>query len=100
MSRDPAYITNGSLGFLARRTRSISKDNITTFYGKTEERRIANPENPSQVFSWLICQSYDDKGNAIVYKYKEENSDGIDLTQVHERNRTSSGMLPTSQTKR
>jgi RHS repeat-associated protein len=70
--------------------RSISRDNITTFYGKTEESRIANPENPSQIFSWLICQSYDDKGNAIVYKYKEENSDGIDLAQIHEKNRTSS----------
>ena len=52
--------------------RSISKDNITTFYGKTEASRIANPEDPSQIFSWLICQSYDDKGNAIVYKYKAE----------------------------
>ncbi len=25
--------------------RSISKDNITTFYGKTEESRIANPDD-------------------------------------------------------
>jgi RHS repeat-associated protein len=71
--------------------RSISKDNITTFYGKTEESRIANPEDSPQIFSWLICQSYDDKGNAIVYKYKAENSDGIDLAQVHEKNRTSLG---------
>ena len=70
--------------------RSTSKDNITTFYGKTEESRIANPEDPSQIFSWLICQTYDDKGNAIVYKYNGENSDGIDLAQVHEKNRTSS----------
>lgn len=71
--------------------RSISKDNITTLYGKTDESRIANPEDPSQIFSWLICQSYDDKGNAIVYKYKAENSDSIDLSQVHEKNRTSLG---------
>jgi RHS repeat-associated protein len=69
--------------------RSISRDNITTFYGKTEESRIANPDDASQTFSWLICQSYDDKGNAIVYKYKQENSDGIDIAQVHEKNRTS-----------
>ena len=70
--------------------RSISKDNITTLYGKTEESRIFNPYDSSQVFSWLICQSYDDKGNAIVYNYKGENSDGIDHAQVHEKNRTSS----------
>ena len=42
--------------------RSISKDNITTFYGKTEESGITNPEDSSQIFSWLICQSYDDEG--------------------------------------
>ena len=71
--------------------RSISKDNVTTFYGKTAEGRIANPEDTSQIFSWLICQTYDDKGNAIVYKYEAENSDDIDLAQVHESNRTSSG---------
>ncbi|MGH8510412.1 MAG: SpvB/TcaC N-terminal domain-containing protein, partial [Gammaproteobacteria bacterium] len=68
--------------------RSISKDNITTWYGKTPESRIADPANPARIFSWLICESYDDKGNLIVYGYKEENSDDIGLSQVHERNRT------------
>ena len=69
--------------------RSISKDNITTLYGKTEESRISDSENPTHAFSWLICESYDDKGNAIRYGYKPEDSQGIDTTQAHERNRTS-----------
>ena len=68
--------------------RSISKDNITTWYGKTENSRIFDPSDNTHVFSWLICQSYDDKGNAIVYEYKEENSDDVALFQAHERNRT------------
>jgi len=34
--------------------RSISKDNITTFYGKSAESRIADPADPSRIFSWLI----------------------------------------------
>ena len=67
--------------------RSISKDNILTVYGSTPESRIADPANPNHVFSWLICQSYDDKGNAIIYEYAAENDDNIDLTQVNERNR-------------
>ena len=74
--------------------RSISKDNITTYYGKTEESRIANPEDPSQIFSWLICQRYDDKGNAIVYEYQPEDSQrifedqqGQPVALAHERNR-------------
>jgi Salmonella virulence plasmid 65kDa B protein len=67
--------------------RSFSKDNITTFYGKSANSRIADPADPVRVFSWLICQSYDDKGNAIVYEYAEENSENVDLSRVNERNR-------------
>jgi RHS repeat-associated protein len=67
--------------------RSISKDNILTVYGSTSESRIADPANPSHIFSWLICQSYDDKGNAIIYEYVAENDDHVDLSQINERNR-------------
>lgn len=75
--------------------RSISKDNITTWYGKTADSRIADPADQSRIFSWLICQSDDDKGNVIVYGYKAEDSakvfedsSGKSLTKAHERNRT------------
>jgi len=68
--------------------RSISKDNITTLYGKTEESRIADPGDPSHIFTWLICESYDDKGNAIRYQYKAENSEGIIAAHAHEHNRS------------
>jgi len=70
--------------------RSISRDNLTTLYGKTAESRITDPGDPTRtrVFSWLICQSYDDKGNAIIYEYEEEDSHGVDLSQANERNRT------------
>ncbi len=64
--------------------RSISRDNITTLYGKTEESRVADPEDSKRVFTWLICESYDDKGNAIVYQYAAENDESIDHTQVNE----------------
>ncbi len=66
--------------------RSISKDNITTWYGKTAESRIADPADPSRIFSWLICETRDDKGNAVVYGYKAEDSARIvELGQAHER---------------
>jgi RHS repeat-associated protein len=68
--------------------RSISKDNVTTWYGKTAGSRIADPADASRVFSWLICESYDDKGNVIAYQYKSENSDGVDVASAHETNRT------------
>lgn len=67
--------------------RSISKDNILTVYGFDNDSRIADPENPSHVFSWLICRSYDDKGNAILYEYTAENDHGIDCTKPNEHHR-------------
>ncbi|MCL6542211.1 MAG: FG-GAP-like repeat-containing protein [Roseiflexus sp.] len=68
--------------------RSISKDNITTLYGRTANSRIADPDDPTRIFSWLICETRDDKGNAVVYEYKPEDSVGVDPTQAHERNRS------------
>ena len=38
----------------------------------------ADPADPTRIFSWLICESYDDKGNAIVYEYKAEDSDDVE----------------------
>jgi RHS repeat-associated protein len=67
--------------------RSISRDNILTLYGKDSTSRIADPTDPSRIFSWLICETRDDKGNAVLYTYKAEDGAGVDLSQAHERNR-------------
>ena len=66
---------------------SISRDNVTTLYGKTANSRISDPGDPGRVFTWLICESYDDKGNAIVYEYAAENGENVDLARANERNR-------------
>jgi RHS repeat-associated protein len=66
--------------------RSITRDNISTEYGTTAPCRIADPDDPTHVFSWLICRSYDDKGNAIVYEYAGENDARVDRALPHERN--------------
>lgn len=72
--------------------RSITRDNITSIYGKTNASRIfdpadKNPVHPARIFSWLICQRYDDKGNAMLYEYAAENGDNTDQGQANERNR-------------
>jgi hypothetical protein len=46
--------------------RSISKENILTVYGRDTNSRIADPLDPSRIFSWLIAETRDDKGNAIL----------------------------------
>jgi RHS repeat-associated protein len=70
--------------------RSFSKENVLTVYGIDGASRIADSADPTHVFSWLACQSYDDKGNAILYDHAAENDDGVDLAQANERNRTRS----------
>ncbi len=72
--------------------RSISRENVTTVYGKDNNSRVFNPADsnpaaPSTVFSWLISESYDDKGNAIVYEYAEENDANVNRSATNERNR-------------
>ncbi len=72
--------------------RSISKDNILTIYGKDSNSRIfapanGDPKHPDRVFTWLICETRDDKGNSVLYEYKPEGGAGVDLAQAHERNR-------------
>lgn len=67
--------------------RSISKDNILTIYGLGAESRIADPLDPGRVFSWLICEVRDDKGNALLYRYQAEDGVGVDLGKAHEANR-------------
>ncbi len=76
--------------------RSISKDNVTTLYGLRETKakgdfvasRVVDPYQPHRIFSWLICKSYDDKGNAIEYSYLPEDSEGVNDQQANEANRT------------
>ena len=46
--------------------------------------RIADPADPAHVFSWLICETYDDTGNAAVYDYVGRGQLGVD-TALAER---------------
>jgi hypothetical protein len=68
--------------------KSVTKENVTSVYGRHSHSRIADPTDASRIFKWLLCESYDDRGNAIVYEYAPEDSSGIDLLQTHEGNRT------------
>jgi RHS repeat-associated protein len=105
---DPAYIVHryrprveGLFARIERWTRlntreihwrSITRENITSIYGNDDQSRIfdpadRNPDHPARIFSWLLRQSYDDKGNVIVYEYAAEDDAGVDRRQSNERNR-------------
>lgn len=72
--------------------RSITRENVTSIYGWTNDSRIYDPSeaswpHPRRIFEWRVCESYDDKGNAIVYEYAAENDVLVNRTRAHERNR-------------
>jgi RHS repeat-associated protein len=67
--------------------RSISKDNILAVYGLDARSRVADPTDAARIFSWLLCETRDDKGNAILYRYRSEDGVGLDLSRAHESNR-------------
>lgn len=67
--------------------RVISRDNVTSLYGRRPGSRIADPADPRRVFSWLIDLAFDDRGNAIEYEYKPEDDSGVPLA-ANETGRT------------
>lgn len=67
--------------------RSVTPDNVTSLYGQTPASRIADPQDGSRVFEWLLDETRDDRGNIIVYEYKAEDTAGVDRRLPHEANR-------------
>ncbi|RYP28222.1 hypothetical protein DL767_007311 [Monosporascus sp. MG133] len=67
--------------------RVTSRDNALSAYGRNSSSRIhfASKGNKN-IFSWLLCETYDVSGNAISFVYKSEDDQGIDLNAVNERN--------------
>ncbi len=52
--------------------RVIDRNNTTTWYGKSEDSRVADPDDPTHIFQWFICEMHDDKGNVAVTRYRRE----------------------------
>ena len=67
--------------------RVVTKDNVTSIYGRDSNCVIADPRDPSRIFKWLLEATFDDKGNVVFYEYKPEDSSGVDGSAANERNR-------------
>ena len=74
--------------------RSYSSANVLAVYGRDANSRVADPDDPTRIFGWLLCQTRDDKGNAIVYRYKAEDAVGVDVRRPYERSRFFQGSGP------
>ena len=80
--------------------RTISRDNVTTIFGKDENTRVSDPANSKRTFSWLIQERYDDKGNAVHFGYKEEDLANVSTQRISEAHRFSNGLFVNRHIKR
>lgn len=67
--------------------RVTTRDNVLNVYGRSHQARVADPERPERVFSWLLEETRDDKGNVARYTYKAEDGAGVDPGNTSESNR-------------
>ncbi|MBX7157801.1 MAG: hypothetical protein K1X66_05400 [Verrucomicrobiae bacterium] len=65
----------------------VAADNVTHIFGKTQNARISDPENPKRIFKWLIEETYNAHGDHVIYHYKSEDGQNIP-NSVSEQNRT------------
>lgn len=66
--------------------KTITKDNIHSYFGFTDESRVSDPKDAGKVFEWMLCRTHDDKGNITIYKYKKEDFADV-LKKLSEKNR-------------
>jgi RHS repeat-associated protein len=64
--------------------RTLSSDNVLAIYGKDGDSRIADPADSRHIFTWLLSETRDDRGNVILFEYKREDAGDVDVTQAHE----------------
>ncbi|MCC6528611.1 MAG: toxin, partial [Polyangiaceae bacterium] len=70
--------------------RSTTKDNVTSTFGRSAAARIADPAaegTARRVFSWLLEESRDDRGNVVRYEYKADSELEAVAKATHERHR-------------
>ncbi|HTN87933.1 MAG TPA: SpvB/TcaC N-terminal domain-containing protein [Sorangium sp.] len=66
---------------------ATTPDNVTSVYGRSQDARIADPARPERVFSWLLEETRDDKGNVVAYEYKAEDLTGVARDEAAESHR-------------
>jgi hypothetical protein len=66
--------------------RVTTKDNVTSIYGRTAAARISHPNRSNDVFQWLLEDSFDSKGNHILYEYAADDT-ALPPLEVYERGR-------------
>ncbi|MGH1347191.1 MAG: SpvB/TcaC N-terminal domain-containing protein [Nannocystales bacterium] len=54
-----------------------TRDNALNVYGRTGQARIADPDNPTRIYAWMLEETRDDRGNVARYVYRGEDGLGV-----------------------
>lgn len=71
--------------------RLISSTNETSIFGPDDSSRITTTDpftGYKRIFSWLLAEWYDCRGNARLYDFKAEDGSGLSTDRASELNRT------------
>lgn len=72
--------------------RAITVNNVTTLYGTDDNSRLFDPASVEGsakcIFSWLPSESFDNRGNAMIFQYKAEDTANVDTSLPHETGRS------------
>lgn len=71
----------------------ITKENVTSIYGKNENSRLTHPDDASKIFKWNLESTFDDKGNLIEYEYKKEDKTNVGSHLFEENRNVSNSYL-------
>jgi RHS repeat-associated protein len=74
--------------------RVTDRANVTSVFGASDEARISDPDNRRKVFSWLLQESRDDRGNVVCYVYAQENGNSLDSSATHDYHRFERSTAP------
>lgn len=52
--------------------RVTDREQFVQLFGKTEQARISDPDDPARIYQWLLEEAFDPKGNHISYDYESD----------------------------
>jgi len=53
--------------------RTTTKDNVTSIYGQSPAAHLSDRDHPQHTYQWQLEETFDAKGNHILYEYIREN---------------------------
>ncbi|MFO7863501.1 MAG: SpvB/TcaC N-terminal domain-containing protein, partial [Salinivirgaceae bacterium] len=71
--------------------KSVSKENITSIYGVSDDSCVIDPENSRRIFTWNLEKTFDAKGNLMEYGYKKD--DGADIVELNKNRKSTQTYL-------